>query len=332
MVKSDLGQSCSDISKDSYKPDWPLFPTEHDHLVPEFQIQDRCNKLAEYLERLISYPPFRDNPATLNLVSVSPLTFINGIGPSIIESSLNKRSGDNIYYGHFSNVKICCEKVKMFHVKRWFVMKDTYLVYTDQERNNYVGFAMLVDRAFKAKMCIKAGSYHSIEIKNLQRTLILKCNNKEKQIDWYDSIQKMLNGPARYFYRHELLPNDSFAPERKGQLCTWFVNSSQYMEQVMHGLNNAKEEIFITDWWFSPEIFLKRPTDDLQFRLDKILFKKAKEGVKIYIQLFKEVTMAIDLASSRVKNLLSQNGKNPNIKVLRHPEHNPSGYFNFFNS
>ena len=57
----------------------------------------------------------------------------------------------------------------------------------------------------------------------------------------------------------------------------------------MLGLNNAKEEIFITDWWLCPELFLKRPSDDLQYRLDKILLKKANEGVKVYVMLFKEV-------------------------------------------
>ena len=93
----------------------------------------------------------------------------------------------------------------------------------------------------------------------------------------------------------------------------------------MNGLNNAKEEIYITDWWMCPELFLKRPTDDLQYRLDKILLKKAKEGVKVYISLFKEVEFVISLLSMRTKNVLTQFGKNPNIKVLRHPEHSPAG-------
>ncbi len=59
IVKSDLGRSCSDINKEEIKPDWPDFPTEHDHLVTALQIDDRCKKLAEYLRRLLTYPPFR---------------------------------------------------------------------------------------------------------------------------------------------------------------------------------------------------------------------------------------------------------------------------------
>jgi phospholipase D1/2 len=77
----------------------------------------------------------------------------------------------------------------------------------------------------------------------------------------------------------------------------------------------------------SPEIFLKRPTDDLQYRLDKILLKKAKEGVKIYILLYKEITFALNLMSLRTRQLLSEYGLNPNIKVLRHPDHFFDGVF-----
>ena len=137
----------------------------------------------------------------------------------------------------------------------------------------------------------------------------------------------MLENSGKNFHSEQLLPLGSDAPVRKSQMCRWYVNASLYMEHVMLALNNAKEEIFITDWWLCPELFLKRPTDDLQYRLDKILLKKAKEGVKIYILLFKEVALALGLLSSRAKNILTQNGKNPNIKVLRHPEHSPAGVF-----
>ena len=59
IVKADLGKSCSDITKDNVRPDWPEFPTEHDHLVTASQIEDRSRKLAEYLQRLLTYPPYR---------------------------------------------------------------------------------------------------------------------------------------------------------------------------------------------------------------------------------------------------------------------------------
>lgn len=327
MVKQDIGKSCSDISQEDIKPDWPLFPTEHDHLISSASIGDRCKKLAEYLQRMLTYPPFRDHPSTLHLLGVSPLSFVKDLGSSLIEGVIQKRSGDNIYYGHFSQLKICCEKAKIFHAKRWFVLKDTYIVYLNSDKNNMVGFAMLLDKAFECKAKIKAGAYHAIEVKNLQRTLVLKCRNAQQQREWLDKLNYMLNTTGKFFYDPVYLVNSSFAPVRQKQLCKWYVNAAMYMEHVMNALNNAKEEIYITDWWLCPELFLKRPTDDLQYRLDKILLKKSKEGVRISILLFKEVSFAIGLLSSRAKNVLTMNGKNTNIRVLRHPEHSPSGVF-----
>ena len=325
IVKADMGRSCSDISKENIKPDWPLFPTEHDHLISSSIIGERCKAIAEYLERLLTYPPFRDHPSVLQLLSVSPLSFVSEIGQSLIEGSLQKRTGDNVYYGHLSQLKICCEKVKLIYKKRWFILKDSYIVYLNEENNYSVGFVMLVDKAFECKMKHRAGAYHAIVIKNLQRSLVLKCKNSQQQKEWHDKILYMMQETGRQFYDNSLLRYDSFAPVRSNQLCKWYVNSSAYMEHVMDALNNAKEEIFITDWWMCPELYLKRPTDDLQYRLDKILLKKSKEGVKVYILLFKEVAFALSLLSSRAKNFLTQNGKNPNIKVLRHPEHSPAG-------
>lgn len=111
LVKIDIGRSCSDIGEDEIKNDWPLFPTEHDHLVSASQIDERCKKLADYLERMLTYPPYRDHPAVLALLGVSHLSFVEGLGTSILEGPLQKRSGDNVYYGHLSQLKICCDKV-----------------------------------------------------------------------------------------------------------------------------------------------------------------------------------------------------------------------------
>ena len=48
------------------------------------------------------------------------------------------------------------------------------------------------------------------------------------------------------------------------------------MSAVADALENAKEEIFIADWWLSPEIYMKRPAISSDYwRLDKILERKA---------------------------------------------------------
>lgn len=323
-VKADLGQSVTNLSKDKYKPEWPLFPCEHEYLIHESGAIERSKKLEAYFDKLLKYPPFRDHPAVLKLLNVSQLTFIHGLSKSKAEGLIYKRFYDNLYTGSFQWMrKLCNENFKIIADKRWFVIKDSYIAYlSDKFKDDSIGFVMLVDNAFKCEKKIKPGAYYGLQIKNQQRTLILRFKNSMKQNLWYDKIMSMLNGPSK-LYRMSL-PNNSFAPVRTNQLCRWYVNAKEYFECIFAAISKAKEEIFITDWWLSPEIFLVRPVDDLQYRLDKALHKKSKEGVKIYILLFKELEFALGLLSSRAQTVLEQDGKNPNVKVMRHPRNTPT--------
>jgi len=57
-----------------------------------------------------------------------------------------------------------------------------------------------------------------------------------------------------------------------------------YFADVNDALNKAASTIFITDWWLSPELYLKRPVNpekDMACRLDKVLQSAAKRGVKV---------------------------------------------------
>ena len=44
------------------------------------------------------------------------------------------------------------------------------------------------------------------------------------------------------------------------------------------------------DWWLSPELYLRRPCElHENYRLDRVLRRKAEAGVKVYIIVYKEV-------------------------------------------
>lgn len=57
----------------------------------------------------------------------------------------------------------------------------------------------------------------------------------------------------------------------------------------------------ILDWWLSPELQLRRPAAKYpEWRLDRLLQRKAAEGVRIYVQVYKEVRASLDVqADSR---------------------------------
>ena len=54
------------------------------------------------------------------------------------------------------------------------------------------------------------------------------------------------------------------------------MDGANYMSAVADALESATEEIFIADWWLSPEILMKRPAVHGDYwRLDNILQRRA---------------------------------------------------------
>jgi phospholipase D1/2 len=43
--------------------------------------------------------------------------------------------------------------------------------------------------------------------------------------------------------------------------CKWYVDGIDYFSDVCDAIKLAKETVYITDWWLSPEVYLKRPVD-----------------------------------------------------------------------
>ncbi|CAG8466287.1 6453_t:CDS:10 [Ambispora leptoticha] len=113
---------------------------------------------------------------------------------------------------------------------------------------------------------------------------------------------------------------DSFAPPRRGAHAKWYIDGRDYFFAVSEAIYHAKQEIFIEDWWLSPELYMRRPPSKTEaYRLDKLLKKTAEEGIKIYVVVYKEVAQALTLDSAHSKQALST--LHPNIVVQRHPDH-----------
>ncbi|PLB46136.1 putative phospholipase PldA [Aspergillus steynii IBT 23096] len=120
----------------------------------------------------------------------------------------------------------------------------------------------------------------------------------------------------------------SFAPIRENNRVKWYVDALDYLWAVSIALEQAKEVIYIEDWWLSPELFLRRPPFLTQeWRLDQVLKRRAEAGVKIYVIVYKEVNQALTCNSAHTKHALRNlcpegTPGYGNIKILRHPDHN----------
>ncbi|UJR34309.1 hypothetical protein I4U23_021712 [Adineta vaga] len=306
------------IKKQEY---YPAFPTRNDRIafIDQFNIEERCKSLQNYLNKVLKHPKLREHLAVREFLEVSPLSFVHGLGMSIKEGAISKRSNDD-FRGRsiFIRMPFMCDKCKFHHGQKWFILKDSYLVYMNPD-SALIGFPMLIDIAFSLEQGFrKTGTNNGIRIKNLQRSMIIKFEKEDERDFWFNSLMNVKN----QCLLAEQHPFNSFAPKRQQQYAQWFVNGQSYMEAVAKGILAAKEEIFITDWWLSPEILLVRPYGDDSMRLDNLLGKRAEEGIRVYVMVFKDIVQVVGLNSWHTKaKLVSKSPNKKNIKVIRHPDH-----------
>lgn len=80
------------------------------------------------------------------------------------------------------------------------------------------------------------------------------------------------------------------------------IRKPDYFYAVSEAIEAAQQSIFILDWWLTPELFLRRPPSDFpEFRLDRLLKRKAEEGVKVYVVVYKEITETMNMGSKHTK-------------------------------
>ncbi|GCC33465.1 hypothetical protein chiPu_0011934 [Chiloscyllium punctatum] len=293
----------------------PTLPRSSDLIIREEQISSRRKQLEDYLTKLLKMPMYRNYHATMEFIGVSQLSFIHHLGPKGLEGFVMKRSG-----GHRIPGLNCCGRSQICYrwSKRWLVVKDSFLLYMKPD-SGAIAFVLLVDKEFSIKLGAKdTETKYGIRIDNLSRTLIIKCNNYRHARWWGQELEELINKHAKVFLEDQRFK--SFGPVHENTLCKWYVNAKGYFEDLADALEDAKEEIFITDWWLSPEIFLKRPVVEGNYwRLDYVLKRKAQQGVKIFVILYKEVELALGINSEYSKRTLMH--LHPNIKVMRHPDH-----------
>uniref|UniRef100_A0A672GKT4 Phospholipase n=1 Tax=Salarias fasciatus TaxID=181472 RepID=A0A672GKT4_SALFA len=278
----------------------------NDDLVRDEQVSSRRRQLEDYLNKLLRMAMYRKYHHTMEFIDVSQLSFIHDLGPKGLEGMIYKRSG-----GHRIPGMNCCGHSQACYrwSKRWLVVKDSCLLYMKPD-TGAISFVLLLDKEFSIKMDSKeTETKHGVRIDSLSRTLVFKCSSYRHARWWGQSIESFVRAHGKAFLRDHRF--GSFAQEQENVFAKWYVNGKTYMEDVADALEEAKEEIFITDWWLSPEIFLKRPV---------------VEGNRWRLFILKtEVELALGINSGYSKRTLMH--LHPNIKVMRHPDHVSSSVY-----
>ncbi|KAF3840705.1 hypothetical protein F7725_006567 [Dissostichus mawsoni] len=239
--------------------------------------------LEEYLNGLLENSFCRNDHSMIEFLSVGALSFITDLGPKGLEGPIFKRSGGHRIQG------LNCIGHHQFCFRwsrRWLVVKDSFLMYMNRDYGK-INFVLLFDPEFK----VKVG-------RAFTDTKYGVCfENFTRQAHWWSHEINRLSDSSDFLKVQRF---EGFAPPREDTLTKWFVNGSGFLSDLADALEQAKEEIFITDWWLSPEVFLKRPATDNFWRLDEILKRKAEQGVQVCVLLYKEVMRHPDHVSSVV--------------------------------
>ncbi|KAF9527594.1 phospholipase D [Crepidotus variabilis] len=164
-------------------------------------------------------------------------------------------------------------------------------------------------------------SRHTFYIINSQMRLKIFAKNERQMLQFITALEKTA-ATSHYTGSNRF---DSFAPIRLNVSAQWLVDGRDYFWNLSRAILYARESIYIHDWWLSPELLMRRPNKD-RYRLDRLLERKAKEGVKIYVILYQEVSnKTTPTDSNYAKQRLTS--LHPNVMVQRSPSHFQTGTF-----
>ena len=203
------------------------------------------------------------------------------------------------------------------HGPKWFSVRHSYVVCVDSPEEMNIYDVFLVDSSFKvqakrrslrehkpkdmakaAKVSASHPKHHSLKLYNSERKMRLLAKTERQLHQFEESIKWMLTNtswakPKRF---------DSFAPVRSNVFAQWLVDGRDYMWNVSRAISMAKDVIYIHDWWLTPELYMRRPAAISQkWRLDRLLQRKAREGVKVFVIMYRNINSAIPIDSEYTK-------------------------------
>jgi len=203
--------------------------------------------------------------------------------------------------------------------KRYMIITSEGVMYSKghMKVDSFIRENLLFDHHFE----LKYGKQET----GLERGLNLNYSNRKLHIEaldifgFFDLLASLTDAFENSPY---ILQNRfrSFAPVRENSFCKYYIDGEEYFHDVCDALLSAQTEVFITDWWLSPELYLKRPvslTRNTYTRLDRILKRIAENGVLVKIIVYNECKIVLSLDSEHTQKTLQN--LHPNITVIRHP-------------
>ncbi|KAH1231925.1 Phospholipase D zeta 1 [Glycine max] len=331
-------------AKDRDVPSSAALPIIRPALGRQHSIADRAKRAMQgYLNHFLGNISIVNSREVCKFLEVSKLSFSPEYGPKLKEEYVMVKhlpkiqKDDDSRKCCLSDCFSCCNDNWQ---KVWAVLKPGFLALLadpfDTQPLDIIVFDVLPASdgngdgrlSLASEMKERNPLRHSFKVTCGIRSIRIRVKSSSKVKDWVAAINDAgLRPPEGWCHPHRY---GSFAPPRglveDGSQAQWFIDGRAAFEAIAFSIEAAKSEIFICGWWLCPELYLRRPFHThASSRLDNLLEAKAKQGVQIYILLYKEVALALKINSVySKKKLLSIH---ENVRVLRYPDHFSTGVY-----
>ena len=327
-IKELFEQMKKELSKNDITDEFIVVYCKMVKKYSEDEINDNINNIAKYIISIYNSENGKQLESLNEFLGISATSFSNTRGTKPMEGYALKKAEPRFMRSLLKYIVYPLEYwlFKGWN-KRWIVLKDDMISYLNTPttltgKNVYW---------FDEDIEISSIDKKVLEIKNLSRILSLKFNSSFERDLWKKEIEQRVNVIKEGITNNAYA---SFTSQKSNCGARWFIDGKSYFEYLLNQLKGAKESVYITDWFMSPELALKRPINYDEFkdnenyinnltfgnvsRLMDVFYLLAKKGVKIYILLYCEVSLALAINSAYAKSTLKR--LHPNILITRHPK------------
>lgn len=274
----------------------------HHHQQHQEFIQQRVEEMTRFLQQTFDQiPECLSQPVIYRFLHCSVNSFLPELGRKWKEGYLKKSSGG--YIEKFSSK--FGDYITVWK-KRWVVLYDNCIVWYKSPDTNDARGLLQISNKFTCTQ-----SRRTITMETETRKISFVATNRRIASEWVTACQQF------YSFRVQVYQFKAAFPPRLNNDVRVYIDGSDYFHALVIGLLQAQSEILITSWKNNPSLLLTRPPFP-PITLQQLLRYKAQQGVKVYVLLYKEISLVgHGNDSMTVKQELE--AMSDNIHVIRHP-------------
>ncbi|KAK3821162.1 MAG: hypothetical protein J3Q66DRAFT_280226, partial [Benniella sp.] len=205
----------------------------------------RREALQEYLLQLLQQLNWNVSYDLYEFLEISALSLTKDMGWKGKEAYVETKVTDHIH-------TICGFTGFRRWVKNWAILRDSYLAFTSNVGSDEPTDVFMFDSTFFVihREHAMGLNMHHIELGNNYRKIEIKGDHNREMMEWMDHFERMKQS-SPWLKVHRF---GSFAPEREEAKVRYYVDGKDYFHAVSDAILAAKNEIYICDWWLSPEL------------------------------------------------------------------------------